>query len=218
LVTAVFSANLTNVCQRVPARTPPKVPTLIAWQSKVLAGPLEIRFAPSAALHLEHPGPNLLTDGRTSLKFQSNYDPQVQKPRFRSLFRSLRQRFAPRLECRFTICWLIGDARHTFELVDAIVTPTSPIAPSPISAFDAAYKDPSFPNDRNDIRRPVLRNTSPFDKYGLPTVSVPCGFARAGLLIGLQIAGAPGQDAVVLRLAHPYEQASDWHRRMPKTF
>lgn len=108
------------------------------------------------------------------------------------------------------------EIRKTFDSVDVIVTPTSPIAPPPISAFDAAYKDPSFPNDPNDIRRIVLRNTSPFDKYGLPTISVPCGFTRAGLPIGLQMAGAPGQDSVVLRLAHAYEQATDWHKRSPQ--
>jgi len=107
------------------------------------------------------------------------------------------------------------EIRKTFESVDAILTPTSPIAPPAISAFDAAYKDPSFPNDANDIRRLVLRNTSPFDKYGLPTISLPCGFTRTGLPIGLQISGGPGQDAVVLQLAHAYEQATDWHTRRP---
>lgn len=108
------------------------------------------------------------------------------------------------------------DIRKVFESVDVIVTPTSPLPPPTISAFDAVYKDSSFPRDPNDIRRLVLRNTSPFDKYGLPTISVPCGFTHTGLPIGLQIAGAPGQDATVLRLAHAYEQASDWHKRTPK--
>lgn len=106
------------------------------------------------------------------------------------------------------------DIRHVFESVDVIVAPTTPILPPTVSSFDAAYKDLSFPNDPNDIRRLVLRNTSPFDKYGLPTISVPCGFTRKGLPIGLQIAAGPAQDAVVLQLAHAYEQTTEWRKRL----
>lgn len=108
------------------------------------------------------------------------------------------------------------EIRKVFDSVDVTVTPTSPVPPPTISAFEAAYSDPSFPNDPNDIRRVVPRNTSPFDKYGLPTISVPCGFTRTGLPIGLQIAGAPGRDALVLQVADAYEQANDWHKRTPK--
>ena len=105
--------------------------------------------------------------------------------------------------------------RRAFESVDAIVTPTSPIAPPAISALDAAYNNPAVPADVSDIRRLTLRNTSPFDKYGLPTISVPCGFTRAGLPIGLQISGPHGGEAVVLQLAHAYEQATEWHKKHP---
>jgi len=50
-----------------------------------------------------------------------------------------------------------------FESVDVIVTPTSPITTPTISAFDAAFKDPSYPGSATDIRGLTLRNTSPFD-------------------------------------------------------
>ena len=105
--------------------------------------------------------------------------------------------------------------RQTFETVDAIVTPTTPISPPTIAAFDSAYRDPAAPNNISDIRRLTLRNTSPFNKYGLPAISVPCGFSRNGLPIGLQITGAHGGEAVILQLAHAYEQATDWHKRRP---
>src|SRR5487761_784108 len=62
-----------------------------------------------------------------------------------------------------------------------------------------------------------IQNTSPFNVYGWPTISVPCGFAASGLPIGLQISGPPGRDAVVLQVAHAYEQATQWHKRVPKT-
>jgi aspartyl-tRNA(Asn)/glutamyl-tRNA(Gln) amidotransferase subunit A len=96
-----------------------------------------------------------------------------------------------------------------FRTVDAIVTPTSPIVPPPIAEFSG---------DRNgsaDFLARNIQNTSPFDVYGVPTISVPCGFTAAGLPIGLQISGPPGGDAVVLQVAHAYEQATDWHNRRP---
>lgn len=60
------------------------------------------------------------------------------------------------------------------------------------------------------------RNTSPFNGYGLPTISVPCGFTQSGLPIGLQIAAGPWAESTVLALAHAYEQATEWHHRQPK--
>jgi aspartyl-tRNA(Asn)/glutamyl-tRNA(Gln) amidotransferase subunit A len=44
--------------------------------------------------------------------------------------------------------------------------------------------------------------------------SVPCGFCREGLPIGLQLAGKPLAEATLLRLAHHYQKATDWHRRV----
>jgi len=61
-----------------------------------------------------------------------------------------------------------------------------------------------------------LRNTTPFDKNGLPTISIPCGFTTKGLPIGLQISGPLGGERVVLQLANAYEQATEWHKRRPQ--
>jgi aspartyl-tRNA(Asn)/glutamyl-tRNA(Gln) amidotransferase subunit A len=105
--------------------------------------------------------------------------------------------------------------RQTFETVDAIVTPTTPIPPPTIAAFDSAYRDPAVPNNISDIRRLTLRNTSPFNKYGLPTISVPCGFTRGGLPIGLQITGPHGGETAIMQLAYAYEQTTNWHRKRP---
>ena len=94
-----------------------------------------------------------------------------------------------------------------FDGIDVLVTPTSPILPPPVTEFTG---------DRNglaDFRDRSIRNTSPFDVYGWPTISLPCGFSASGLPIGLQISAATGQDARVLQLAYAYEQATDWHRR-----
>jgi aspartyl-tRNA(Asn)/glutamyl-tRNA(Gln) amidotransferase subunit A len=58
--------------------------------------------------------------------------------------------------------------------------------------------------------------TMPFSVGGLPALAVPCGFSRAeGLPLSLQIAAAPFAEGLVLRIAHAFQQATDWHRRHP---
>jgi aspartyl-tRNA(Asn)/glutamyl-tRNA(Gln) amidotransferase subunit A len=100
--------------------------------------------------------------------------------------------------------------RKLFETVDLLVTPTTPVPPFTISELLA---------DMDNLRTKeilTLRNTRPFNILGLPAISVPCGFTRAGLPIGLQISGAPWAEANVLRLAHAYEQQTNWHTQRPK--
>lgn len=97
-----------------------------------------------------------------------------------------------------------GVGRH-FEQVDVLVTPTS-MAP-PVAIAPALANPPAEPG--------MIRNTLPFNVYGIPTISVPCGVTRAGLPIGLQISGPPLGEARVLALAHAYERATRWHEGMP---
>jgi len=58
-------------------------------------------------------------------------------------------------------------------------------------------------------------NTQPFDAYGIPAISLPCGFTAAGMPIGLMIAGPHFTEGKVLALAYAYQQATDWHKRKP---
>ncbi|MBI2187490.1 MAG: amidase [Acidobacteria bacterium] len=97
-----------------------------------------------------------------------------------------------------------------FQTVDLLVTPTTPILPVTV---EDAVKDPGTPPPGGVA--PSLRNTQPFDVYGLPCVSLPCGFSKGGLPIGLSISGPPLGEGSVLALAHAYEQATEWHRRRP---
>ncbi len=64
-------------------------------------------------------------------------------------------------------------------------------------------------------RRPEPGNTRALDDYGLPTITVPCGFSKTGLPIGLQISGPNLGEVNVLALAHAYQQATEWHKRRP---
>jgi aspartyl-tRNA(Asn)/glutamyl-tRNA(Gln) amidotransferase subunit A len=61
-----------------------------------------------------------------------------------------------------------------------------------------------------------LYNTAAFDIFGLPTISIPCGFSASGLPIGLQISGAPFAESTVIALAQAYEQATGWHTKRPR--
>jgi aspartyl-tRNA(Asn)/glutamyl-tRNA(Gln) amidotransferase subunit A len=97
--------------------------------------------------------------------------------------------------------------KGVFAHVDVLVTPTMPVPPFSIASLTS---DPGTARAKELL---MLRNTRPFDFFALPAVSVPCGFTTAGLPIGLQIAGAPGGEATVLRLAHAYEQATAGTRR-----
>jgi aspartyl-tRNA(Asn)/glutamyl-tRNA(Gln) amidotransferase subunit A len=97
-----------------------------------------------------------------------------------------------------------------FQTVDLLITPTTPILPATVQE---ALNDPGTPPAGGVA--PSLRNTQPFDIYGLPCVSVPCGFSTSGLPIGLSISGPPLGEGTVLAFAHAFEQATEWHRRRP---
>jgi len=99
--------------------------------------------------------------------------------------------------------------RKAFDEVDAILTPTTPVPPPAIAELRADM-------DNLRLRELItLRNTRPFNVWGIPTVSVPCGFTEDGLPIGLQLAAAPWRGIVLLQAAYAYEQATGWHKEMP---
>jgi aspartyl-tRNA(Asn)/glutamyl-tRNA(Gln) amidotransferase subunit A len=58
--------------------------------------------------------------------------------------------------------------------------------------------------------------TVPVNLAGICGVSLPCGFDPDGLPIGLQLLGPAFGEAVILRVAHAYEQATEWHTRRPE--
>jgi aspartyl-tRNA(Asn)/glutamyl-tRNA(Gln) amidotransferase subunit A len=96
-----------------------------------------------------------------------------------------------------------------FENADVFITPTTPVPPPTIAEL----------KENPDQLRPaeilLLRNTRPVNVWGLPAISVPCGFTSGGLPIGLQIVGPHWGEALILQIAQSYEQATDWHERRP---
>jgi len=102
------------------------------------------------------------------------------------------------------------EVAQLWRQVDVLVTPaTMMAAPHP------GETHVQIGNRQMSTREALLRPMRPFNLTGLPAMSVPCGFTSTGLPIGLQIAGKPFDETTVLRVAHAYEQHTDWHRRKP---
>ena len=94
------------------------------------------------------------------------------------------------------------------ENIDFLITPTTPFTAPILEEID-----------RDGVYFPVnglcLRNTIAVNLLDLCAVSLPCGFTRAGLPIGLQLIGKPHDEARLLRLARAFEQATDYNRQTP---
>ncbi len=128
-----------------------------------------------------------------------------------------RIRFGENISAAEYIRWrreLDGERRRAHDFfadVDLLVTPTTPIPAPGIAEL----------KKNSEALRPaelvLLRNTRPFNVWGLPAISVPCRLTKSGLPIGLQIAGPRWREDLVVRLARAYEAATDWHERQALT-
>src|SRR5437773_1559338 len=108
--------------------------------------------------------------------------------------------------------WRLDLLRRTiddaFRGVDLVVLPTRRRTPRTVDA--------SIKREETDVpRNPELENTGAFNAYGIPAISVPCGFTSKGLPVGLMIAGPRFAEGKVLALAHAFEQATDFHTKKP---
>ena len=101
------------------------------------------------------------------------------------------------------------NAERIFEQVDAVITPTTPVAAPKIAVLESL----AIPDVRPFEVKNLLRNTLPFSALYWPSTSVPCGFTSEGLPIGMQISSRPGADSICFRLAQAYEQATEWRRK-----
>ncbi|MGC1373649.1 MAG: amidase [Candidatus Sulfotelmatobacter sp.] len=98
-------------------------------------------------------------------------------------------------------------AHDIFGEIDLLVTPATPI---PAPKIADLKKDPAALRPAELI---LLRNTRPFNVWGMPAISVPCGVTKSGLPVGLQIAGPHWREDMVLRLGGEYERATAWNKQ-----
>jgi aspartyl-tRNA(Asn)/glutamyl-tRNA(Gln) amidotransferase subunit A len=92
-----------------------------------------------------------------------------------------------------------------FESYDFLILPATPIAAPTIEGHDAVEQAGR-----------LTRFTAPFNLTGLPALSLPCGFTKEGLPIGLQIVSRAWGESKVLNLGHAFEGATEWHTRTPE--
>jgi len=98
------------------------------------------------------------------------------------------------------------DFEKAFEKYDVLLTPTSPTV-----AFRAGEKiDDPLKMYLSDIF------TISANLAGIPGISIPCGFGKNGLPVGLQILGRPFDEGTILRVAYAYEQSTEWRKRKPR--
>lgn len=101
-----------------------------------------------------------------------------------------------------------AEVKRRFELLfqeyDALILPTTPI-PAPLLEGENAV----------ERARQLTRFTAPFNLSGLPALSIPCGFTRERLPIGLQIVARAWDEGTVLSVGNSYQQATEWHLRSP---
>ena len=92
-----------------------------------------------------------------------------------------------------------------FEQYDVLLLPTTPI-PAPLLEGEDAI----------ERARQLTRFTAPFNLTGMPALSVPCGFTKDGLPIGLQIISRAWNESGVLRAGYAFQQATEWNKKRPQ--
>ncbi|MFZ0212050.1 MAG: amidase [Candidatus Acidiferrales bacterium] len=103
------------------------------------------------------------------------------------------------------------DFRAAFERVDAIVAPATPI-PAPRLGEDSV----KINGESQSVRGALVGMNRPANFTGFPVISVPCGFTRSGLPMGMALHGQQWGEAKLLGMAFAYEQETEWHNRHPE--
>ena len=99
---------------------------------------------------------------------------------------------------------ILAETKPVFQEFDVLITAT---AGGPAPLLDA-WRTIQF------WQRPSL--TTPFNVTGGPALAQCIGFSKSGLPLSMQVVGRPFDEATVLRVAHAYEQATQWRSRRPK--
>jgi aspartyl-tRNA(Asn)/glutamyl-tRNA(Gln) amidotransferase subunit A len=95
--------------------------------------------------------------------------------------------------------------------VDAVIAPSAPVPAPTIAESDVG----NSPNAEAVIQR-LTRFTRPVNYLGLPSLSIPSGFTRGGLPVGMQLIGRSFEEAMLLRIGAAFQRATDFHERVPK--
>jgi aspartyl-tRNA(Asn)/glutamyl-tRNA(Gln) amidotransferase subunit A len=95
--------------------------------------------------------------------------------------------------------------------VDAVIAPVAPVAAPTIAESDVGNSA-----DAEAVIQRLTRFTRPVNYLGLPSLSIPAGFTRGGLPVGMQLVGRSFDEAMLLRIGAAFQRATDFHDRVPK--
>jgi aspartyl-tRNA(Asn)/glutamyl-tRNA(Gln) amidotransferase subunit A len=95
--------------------------------------------------------------------------------------------------------------------VDAMIAPVAPVAAPTIAESDVG----NSPDAEAVIQR-LTRFTRPINYLGLPSLSIPAGFTRGGLPVGMQLVGGSFDEAMLLRIGAAFQRVTDFHERLPQ--
>ena len=93
----------------------------------------------------------------------------------------------------------------TFDKIDVLLTPTIPVDPPPHAEDRSLWQ----------ATKAVAQNTYNGAFGHIPGIAVPCGFSAAGFPVSMQLEAAWWREPLLLRVAHAYQQVTDWHLRRP---
>ena len=147
-----------------------------------------------------------MAHGARVLEYGDRMDQAIRR-RFESGFFVPATAYARAQQARIAYARAIAQA---LTRVDLIAMPTV-ATPAPLAGQDTL----TFNGTEVSSREALLRLTRVFNLARMPSASVPCGFSPDGLPLGLMLGGARLNDALVLRAAHAYQTATDWHERRP---
>ncbi|SHE50392.1 amidase [Kaistia soli DSM 19436] len=101
-----------------------------------------------------------------------------------------------------------GEIARLFSSIDVLISPVYPMVGALYEEMDSYLADLVG----------FLGFTSPFNVSGSPSITLPCGAAAVGMPIGMQLIGPHLSEPTLLRAAHAFQQATDWHTRHPPRF
>ena len=119
------------------------------------------------------------------------------------------------IRARDKLTELRRSVERAFQDFDLVVFPTERVLPLTIEGDIASGRRAIDMEGMLPQQWVTIANTYQFNMYGLPALTLPCGFSRAGLPIGLTIAGPRLSEGKILALAAAYQTATDWHLRVP---
>ena len=97
------------------------------------------------------------------------------------------------------------------EGTDAVIAPVAPMPAPTIAESDVGNS-----LDAEAVIQRITRFTRPINYLGLPSLSIPTGFTKAGLPVGMQVVGRSFDEAMLVRIGAAFQRATDFHQRVPK--